>query len=130
MTEEEIREKIARGEISETTPPAPLSPAVHGGDEAPPEGYEVNRESSSPLEDALVSGEGPTDKAMAREPENAVGGSADAPQAPKASRDGKRVVEPLTPAEKQQRHRDKVKADPVRYEAHLLKERERKRDAT
>ena len=34
----------------------------------------------------------------------------------------------LTSAEKQQRHRDKVKADPVRYEAHLLKERERKRN--
>ena len=47
-------------------------------------------------------GEGPTDKAKAREPiDDTVGGSADAPQPLKASRGGKRVVEPLSPAERQ-----------------------------
>jgi len=40
--------------------------------------------------------EGPTDKAKAREQvDDTVGGEADLPQPPKASRGGKRVVEPL-----------------------------------
>ena len=56
------------------------------------------------LEKAL----GPMDKAMARDLEDGVGGSADAPQPPKESRDGKRVVEsPMTSAERHKRFREK-----------------------
>ena len=73
----------------------------------------------------------PTDKAMAREPVDeatcksslqvqTAGASGDLPPPSKASRDGKRVVEPLTPAEKQKAYRERH-ADEVRK-----RDRERK----
>lgn len=37
-----------------------------------------------------------------------------------------RLVKPLTPAEKQKAYRQRIKADPVRYETYLEKERMRK----
>ena len=89
-----------------------------------------------------------TDKAKAREPVGPPVGVDDvSPPQPKASRGGKRVVQPaaaspereeslrqavrrvkaMTPAERQAARRKKLKADPVAYAAYLEADRERKR---
>ena len=110
------------------------------GSSPAPESNEVHRESSSGDQDAPVSGgaasAGP--KQSAEISDGMLQGPPLTPaSSPMASPSGSERdaplegddvhVVPLTPAEKQQRHRDKVKVDPVKYAKRLAADRLRKR---
>ena len=80
----------------ETTPPTPLSLAVHGGDEAPQGGYDKAWDAVKPRgeEKARI-------EKSATEFVDAV------------------IKEALTPAEKQKAYRERLKDDPEAYEEYL-----------